>query len=285
MRSLRLCEKFKICFIIQASERVHVDIADVIVIGAGPAGIAAAIQIKRYGIEPVLFEQNEIGGLLRNANNVENYPGFFGGITGIELACRFKDHLEETGVKVSYEKVLDLDFRDSVFYAATDKRTVRSGIVVIASGTKPKDNFCVPGSDTVKNRMYHEVYPIHTVKNSTIVIVGAGDAAFDYALNLSNRNKVIILSRGEKTQCLPLLSERCDETENITCYKNTAIRNIRENGNSLSITCGCSESRNPNADIGSDKPMLLQADYIIAATGREPNLDFISAGLDYCIII
>ena len=48
------------------------DIADVIVIGAGPSGIAAAIQIKRYGIEPVLFEQNEIGGLLRNANNVEN---------------------------------------------------------------------------------------------------------------------------------------------------------------------------------------------------------------------
>ena len=51
---------------------------DVIVIGAGPAGIAVSIQLKRYGIEPLVFERNEIGGLLRNANNVESIFGFSG---------------------------------------------------------------------------------------------------------------------------------------------------------------------------------------------------------------
>ena len=255
------------------------DSADVIIIGAGPAGIAAAIQIKRYGIEPVLIEQHEIGGLLRNANNIENYPGFIGGITGIELVKRLKEHLVETGVSVSYEKVLDLDFRDSVFYAVTDKRTVRSGIVVIASGTKPKNNFYVPGSETIENRLFHEVYPIHTVKNSTIVIIGAGDAAFDYALNLSKHNKVIILNRGEKTQCLPLLRERSNETETITCYKNTVVRNIQEIDNKIHITCEHTHGMNPDAGIQGETPQLLKADYIIAATGREANLDFLSAGL------
>ena len=218
---------------------------DVIVIGAGPAGIAVSIQLKRYGIEPLVFERNEIGGLLRNANNVENYPGFFGGITGTELVDRFKGHLEKTGISISYEKVLDLNFRDSMFYAATDKRTVISRIVVIASGTKPKSNFFVPGSDTIKNRIYHEVYPVRSVKNSTIVIVGAGDAAFDYALNLSNHNKVIILNRGKKTQCLPLLIERCNERENITCYKNTVVGKIQEIDDRVQITCNHTDGMNP----------------------------------------
>jgi thioredoxin reductase len=53
-----------------------VNINEVVIIGAGPAGLSTAIQLKRYGIEPILLEKEEIGGLLRNANLVENYPGF-----------------------------------------------------------------------------------------------------------------------------------------------------------------------------------------------------------------
>ncbi|MBM3324354.1 MAG: hypothetical protein FJY66_01665, partial [Calditrichaeota bacterium] len=58
---------------------------DVVIIGAGPAGIATSIQLKRYHIEPELLEQEEVGGLLRNANWVENYPGFPEGISGAAL--------------------------------------------------------------------------------------------------------------------------------------------------------------------------------------------------------
>jgi thioredoxin reductase len=58
------------------------DNPEVAIIGAGPAGIAAAIQLKRFNIEPIVFEQDEIGGLLRNAHLVENYPGFPAGIAG-----------------------------------------------------------------------------------------------------------------------------------------------------------------------------------------------------------
>jgi thioredoxin reductase (NADPH) len=52
------------------------DIENVIIIGGGPAGIAAAIQLKRYGLDPLILERKALGGLLRNANLVENYPGF-----------------------------------------------------------------------------------------------------------------------------------------------------------------------------------------------------------------
>ena len=67
---------------------------EVAIIGAGPSGIATAIQLKRYGIEPVILEKEEIGGVLKNANLVENYPGFPDGISGPELVKLFKKQVE-----------------------------------------------------------------------------------------------------------------------------------------------------------------------------------------------
>ena len=69
----------------------------VAIIGAGPAGLAAAIQLQRYGIDALLLEAEAVGGLLRNANLVENYPGFPQGIPGMELARLFAGQLERGG--------------------------------------------------------------------------------------------------------------------------------------------------------------------------------------------
>ncbi|MBU1708243.1 FAD-dependent oxidoreductase, partial [bacterium] len=110
---------------------------NVVVIGAGPAGIATAIQLRRHGIEPVLFEQNSVGGLLRNANLVENYPGFPEGIAGPALVALFQQQLENAGVVVHNEKVLELEFREEAFFINTEHRTAQFPIAVIASGTIP----------------------------------------------------------------------------------------------------------------------------------------------------
>ena len=73
---------------------------DVVVVGAGPAGISASIQLKRSGIEPLLLEKDETGGLLLNANLVENYPGFPDGVSGEILAEIFSKHLKKVGVEL-----------------------------------------------------------------------------------------------------------------------------------------------------------------------------------------
>jgi len=86
---------------------------DVAVVGAGPAGISASIYLKRAGFEPLLFEHAEVGGLLLNANLVENYPGFPGGIRGIDLVNLFKRQLAGTGVKVTKTCVKEV-FPESV---------------------------------------------------------------------------------------------------------------------------------------------------------------------------
>ena len=86
---------------------------DVIVVGAGPAGMAAAIQLKRYGIEPRILEKDAVGGLLRNANLVENYPGFPEGIQGPDLMQAIRAQAERHGAEI-----IDVDFK-SADYGST----------------------------------------------------------------------------------------------------------------------------------------------------------------------
>ncbi|PIU56519.1 MAG: hypothetical protein COS88_02725 [Chloroflexi bacterium CG07_land_8_20_14_0_80_51_10] len=239
-------------------------IEDVTIIGAGPAGIATAIQLKRYGLEPLLLEKGHIGGLLVNANLVENYPGFPQGISGMDLVNLFKAQLERAGVTVNFEEVLQLDY-DDFFTIETPQRKLYSRIVVIASGTQPRE-FDFPSE--VSDRVFYEVYPIASVEGERIAIIGAGDAAFDYALNLSRKNEIAILNRGEKRRCLPLLWERTKSSPQITYHEKAEISGIEKAGNEIILQC--------NTPNGKQK---FQANYVIFAIGRTAQLDYLSARL------
>ncbi len=199
---------------------------DVIIIGAGPAGIATAIQLKRHGIEPVILERGEIGGLLRNANLVENYPGFPDGISGPNLIELFKRQLANTGIAVSSERVLELSHRDEAFFTKTNRRMFRSTTAVIASGTKPTKISEIRITDGINDRIFYEVYPLRGMVNQKIAIIGAGDAAFDYALGLSQNNEVTILNRGEQDRCIPVLRDRCMKSEAISYLTNVCVREV-----------------------------------------------------------
>ena len=120
----------------------------VAIIGAGPAGITAAIQLKRYGLSPMLFEKEAIGGLLRNANWVENYPGFPNGISGLKLTRLMAQQLKTVGVEGFFEEVLELDYAKEVFTLETPKQRVVLRHVIVATGTEsnPIESPSSPGS-------------------------------------------------------------------------------------------------------------------------------------------
>lgn len=248
----------------------RVDIKDVVIIGAGPAGIATAIQLKRYNIEPVLLEQEEIGGLLRNANLVENYPGFPQGISGLGLVELFARQLENTGVTVTFERVLEIEYRDETFFTETDRETFTSTVAIVATGTRPKPIADLDISDEVKNRVFCEVYPLLGAQDKRIAIVGAGDAAFDYALSLSGRNQVVILNRSKKTNCIPLLWERCEKCESISYLPDSSLRAINNEESKVVLDY---------TDNDSQREMHLVADYVVLATGRIPCLDILGVQL------
>lgn len=238
----------------------------VVIIGAGPAGLAAAIQLKRYGIDTAVLDKGVPGGLLRNAHLVENYPGFPGGIKGTALASRMLKQANRIGVEIVPGEVVRLDYIDPVFVVETGNFQLTAQIVVVASGTKPRTLSGIDIQDTALPCIYYEVHPLLRVRGKTIVIIGSGDAAFDYGLSLASENRVMIFNRSTKLKCLKLLWQRAGQSANISYFKNTEICAInRSPGDQLLIKYKTPEG-------GSS----MRVDYVIVAIGREPGLDFIS---------
>lgn len=235
-----------------------------VIVGAGPAGISTAIQLERYGLPYVLLEKKRVGGLLWNANLVENYPGFPAGINGPGLIRLFKKQMERIGVQVRFETVLALSHQREAFKIETTQNTFSAGFAVIASGTKPKA-IPVEIPEGAEDSILSEVYPLLNEREKEIVIIGAGDAAFDYGLNLiKNRNSVTILNRGSDVKCLRLLWERAMAEKAIKYRDNIQIVAIEV------------EKATTRILIRLETGQSLKADHLLFAIGRIPQLDFLS---------
>jgi thioredoxin reductase (NADPH) len=240
------------------------------IIGAGPAGLTTALQLKRYGLSVLLFEGNRVGGLLHNANLVENYPGFPGGIPGSELVRRFSGQIMQAGVDVTLGEVTRIEHDGQVFYLQTQRNTYQARIVVLAAGTKP---VCFPRPlipNEAQERICYEVYPLRDLQGRRLAIVGAGDAAFDYALNLARSNEVLILNRGNTIKCLPLLYDRSQAVQHIAYQSSTRVQKIlRLPSGALKL-----EVAAPGGEA------TIEVDYLIGALGRIPRLELLSGMAD-----
>ena len=242
------------------------EIRDVAIIGAGPAGITAAIQLRRYGIDPLLLEKDETGGLLRNANLVENYPGFPEGISGKRLLELFRKQLENVGAKISSEEVSMVSFKEGYFQVQSNRGVVNSRILVVASGTEPRE---IPNlSWDVAKQIRYDVYSLDGLTDEKIAVIGAGDLAFDYALNLSKRNEVILFNRGSEAKCLPVLFERALENKKISYKKSTQIIKIELRDDAFILTCKDSKGEHE-----------IDAGHVVAAIGRKTNIGFLDEDL------
>ncbi len=241
----------------------------VIIIGAGPAGLAAAIQLKRYGIDALVFERAVMGGLLLNANLVENYPGFPNGIPGPKLVDLFIEQARRFDVEVIFEEIIALDYARRLFQASTEKKSYASHVLVVATGTKPVSLTDISIPSSLKSKIFYEVYPLLKEEGKCVAIIGSGDAAFDYGLNLSRKNRVIILNRGEFPKCLPLLWERAQAVPAITYMAQTAVSQLETSpGNQVLLNC--------HAPAGV---IQLDVDFLVGAIGREPQVDCLSRDL------
>lgn len=209
---------------------------NVVIIGGGPAGMICAVQLKRYGIEPVLFERKRLGGLLWNANLVENYPGFPGGITGAELAGRMIEQFESQALAARPEGVTSVDRDGHNFLFSTSTETYTADFLVIATGTQPNRFPAELIPPEAASRVFYEVADMQEVGGKSVAVVGAGDAAFDYALQLSRRgSRALIFNRSAGIKSLPLLVSRAEESGQIQYRPNTALTAIEADGAGLRL--------------------------------------------------
>jgi thioredoxin reductase len=243
-------------------------VLEVAVIGAGPAGAAAAIQLKRQGIAFRIWERDKIGGLVRNAHLVENYPGFPRGISGPDLAGLFKKQLALLGIRVEFHDVLELDYGRGLFSIRTPDGVRFSRVCIVATGTEPRRLPETLVAQDAQDRVFYEITRLAGASGKRMAVVGAGDAAFDYALSLSRRNEVVILNRGRETKCLALLKARVKGHPGIAYRPNSRLENIQRTKTGLRLICS-----------GRPGKFNTEVSYLVVAIGREPRLDFFGPAL------
>lgn len=240
---------------------------DVAIIGAGPAGAVAAIQLKRAGKKVALFERDKIGGLLHSASLIENYAGFPDGISGIELAGKISKQLNRLEVETYGEEVIGVSFSAGSFQIKTDSQRLEVKYLIAASGTKPK-KIPIKLPSSCEKLVHSEITNLLQLKDKKTAIVGGGDAAFDYGLNLAEYNKVTLLIRS-KPSCLPLLYNRARKNNSIDIIYGVDLVGIEERNNTLDLRL--------KKDNESQK---FNADHLLFAIGREPNIDFLKSLTD-----
>jgi thioredoxin reductase len=244
----------------------------VAIVGAGPAGIEAAIQLRRGRVEFLLLEKDAIGGLLNEANRVENFPGVPLGVAGRVLSARLKRQLAGAGIAVEKAQVRTMARRDGRFVIETEQGGHTAEKVILACGTQPLPPGPPLDGIEMRGRLFASVLPLLKTRRETIAIIGAGDAAFDYALSLAVHNDVHILVRSAKPRALPLLVDRCQQQRRIVIHENCRLAGVVAPEGTDELLLETQDTR-----FGGNGEITCRR--ILMAIGRSPALDFLDADL------
>ncbi len=167
----------------EAKEKRSVDVA---IVGAGPAGLTAAIYAKRAGLKPIVIDKNVVGGLAAEAPFIENYPPFKG-IKGEELMQKMKDHAKEYAEILDMSPIKKITKDKGLFLLDTEKGEVETQSLIFATGTTHK-HLNVKGEKEFfgKGLSYCVTCDAYFFKNGRVVVIGGGNSGAIAALYLKD---------------------------------------------------------------------------------------------------
>jgi len=189
---------------------------ELLVVGAGPAGVACALQASRDNIDTLLVGGEPVGGLLPAARRIDNLPGFPAGISGPHLAHLLSEQLDRNNVRAARSRIQRLQRTEGFFRATFESGELDARAVVLATGTSPA-HFAVSGLDRLAacGRLHRDArtFPANT-SGSRALVIGGGDAALDTALNFHDRGaKVTIALRGDRPRACHALRVQLEATD------------------------------------------------------------------------
>lgn len=214
------------------SSRSSVDLSrvfDLVVIGAGPSGLTAAIYSGRYRLKTLLIEKELVcGGQLAMINSVENYPGFDQPVSGSWLAQKMESQALNLNVQILQARVDSVNFVNEIKELNTSRGIVRARTVVISTGAQPR-MLDVPGEKKYINKgvSYCATCDGHLYIDKTIAVVGGGNTALEETITLTKyAKKIFLIHRREEFRADKIIQEKVKAIPKIEFMLNTVVEEI-----------------------------------------------------------
>jgi thioredoxin reductase (NADPH) len=239
---------------------------DVVIIGAGPAGLTAALYAGRARVKTVLLERGAPGGQLLNTEAIEDYPGF-DHITGPELAQRMADQAVKFGVDLETARVTGIHRRGDKQVVQTEDGEYVADVILTAGGEPLK--LGIPGENEFQGRGVSQcaVCDGAFFKEEEVAVVGGGDAALEEGVFLTRfAKKVYIIHRREQFRAQAILVEAARKNPKVELVTNTIVTEIKgEDGQVKEITL---------KDVVTGQTRPLNVTGVFVFIGFQPNVQF-----------
>ncbi len=203
---------------------------DVIIIGGGPAGLAAGLYAARGGLKTLICEEKVFGGQILMSYEVDNYPGFPKGISGMDLMDNFMKQAEKFGVETNYEGIKGIEDKGKTKDVILSNGTkLNTKTIIIAAGASANKLNC-PGEKkfTGKGVSYCATCDGAFFRGKPVAVVGGGDSALEEALYLANlASKVYIIHRREQLRAVKVLQDRAFSNKKLEFIFNHIVKEIQ----------------------------------------------------------
>lgn len=241
---------------------------DLIILGAGPAGMTAAIYGARYGLSVLLIEKTAVGGQMNLTATIENYPGFDEPISGYVLSTRMLTQIEHLGVDIKYTEVIELSLLSEVKIVKTEEGSFEGKTIILAMGASPK-KLGIKGENTFLGRgvSYCGTCDAPLFKNKIVASIGGGDTALEESIILAQHaKKVYLIHRRDQFRGQKFLVDQVKNTKNIEILYNKVPKEI--NGSNM-VESILLESTTDKSE------MMLDVNGVFVFIGYKPNTELI----------
>jgi len=245
---------------------------DLIIIGAGPAGLTAALYAGRSRLNTLILEKLSVGGRILMSETIENYPGFFT-VKTQELIRRMEEQVRALDVKIEAAQVEGVDIKNKTVIA--DGKDYKAQALIIATGAKPRMLNC-PGETrfTGKGVSYCATCDAPFFKEKHVIIVGGGNAVAEEAIYLARfARQVSIIHRRDELRASAILQEKLKENKKINFVLSSVVTEIKGTAKVESVSI-----KNVLTGEGKD----LSCDGVFIYIGYDPDTEFLKGklGLD-----
>jgi thioredoxin reductase (NADPH) len=196
---------------------------DIIIIGAGPAGLSAGIYAARGGLKTAIFERGIIGGQIMLTTEVENYPGYENVISGYKLIDQMSLQAQKFGVDIIEKEITAVALDGLCKIIETESGMYEAKSIILCTGAHPR-RLKIPGEERLIGRGVSNCATCDGAlyRNKTVAVIGGGDSAVEEALFLTKfTSKVYIIHRRDKLRAIYTIQERAFKNEKIEFIWNT----------------------------------------------------------------